>query len=119
MEDWEIDFKWLEVRHKVKRSTQAQSLPDLRTILFLIGLQEYGRVQDSFSKEEKQDLMHVAACSLLETEGYYSFAGRDEDGWPHFEIEKPFKIKGAAEQEKILKKNIIIYFRKLEVGEEE
>lgn len=119
MEDWEIDFKWLEVKHKIKNSTQSDTLPDLRTILFLIGVQELGRVKDSFSKEEKQDLMHVAACSLLEKEGYYTFAGRDEDGWPHFEIGKPFKIKGVAEQEKILKKNIINYFIKLEVEEEE
>ena len=119
MDDWEIDFKWLEVRHKIKSATQSGSLPDLRTVLFLIGVQEFGRVKDSFSKEEKQDLMHIAACSLLEQDGYYTFAGRDEDGWPHFEIGKPFKIKGVAEQEKILKKNIILYFRKLDVQEEE
>jgi len=118
MEDWEIDFKWLEVRHKIKASTASEILPELKSILFLIGVQEYGRIQDSFSKEEKQDLMHVAACTLLEEEGYYKFAGRDEDGWPHFEIAKPFKVKGADEQEKILKKNIIKYFHKLDFEEE-
>ena len=92
---------------------------DLNAVLFLIGVQELGAGKKAFSKEEKQDLMHIAACSLLEQDGYYTFAGRDEDGWPHFEIGKPFKIKGVAEQEKILKKNIILYFRKLDVQEEE
>lgn len=114
MEDWELDFHWLELRHKIQGITRSPTLPDLKAILFLIGIQEYGRVKESFTKEEKRDLMHVAACSLLEKEGYYTFAGRDEDGWPHWEIAKPFKVKGIKEQEQILKRNIINYFKKLD-----
>ena len=113
MEDWELDFYWLQLRHKLKESTQFDNLPDLKAILFLIGVQEYGRVKKSFTKEEKRDLMHVAVCALLEKDGYYSFAGRDEEGWPHWDVEKPFKIKGADEQERILKKNVIEYFKNL------
>ena len=37
----------------------------------------------------------------------------DEEGWPHWDVEKPFKIKGADEQERILKKNVIEYFKNL------
>jgi len=96
-------------------------MPDLKGILFLIGIQEYGRVQESFSKEEKRDLIHVAACSLLENKGFYTFAGRDEDGWPHWEVKKPFNVKGLPEQETILKTSILDYFKKLndENGQEE
>ncbi|MBT8232551.1 MAG: hypothetical protein HKO66_01815 [Saprospiraceae bacterium] len=114
MEDWEIDFHWLKVRHKLKEVMNVDLLPDMKSILFLIGVQEYGRARKDFSKEEKQDLMHVAACALLEKEGYYVFTGRDEDGWPHWDIGIPFKIKGVEEQEKILKRNIIEYFKKLD-----
>jgi hypothetical protein len=114
MEDWEIDFHWLKVRHMLKNVMNIDSLPEMKSILFLIGLQEYGRVSKDFSKEEKQDLIHIAACALLEKEGYYKFTGRDGDGWPHWDIEKPFNIKGHEEQEKILKRNIIDYFKKLD-----
>lgn len=113
MEEWELDFKWLEVRHKLKGVAGSEDLPDLRTILLLIGIQEYGRIKEAFTKEEKQDLMHIAVCTVLEQKGYYRFAGRDEDGWPHWEIDKPFKTKGVDVQEKILKENIIEYFKKL------
>lgn len=113
MEAWEIDFKWLELRHKLKDLTKSNELPDLRAILLLIGIQEYGRIKESFNKEEKQDLMHIAACTLLEQEGYYTFAGRDQDGWPHWNVEKPFKTKGVEFQEKILKQNILNYFKNL------
>ncbi len=114
MEDWELDFLWLQLQHRLKKLTDSSSLPDLKSILFLIGIQEYGTVKKEFTKEEKQDLMHIAACSILEKEGYYKFVGRDEEGWPHWDVVKTFKIKGVNEQEVILKKNIIEYFRKLD-----
>ena len=120
METWELDFNWLQLRHRLKRLTNSPTLPDLKGILFLVGIQEFDRVR-TFTKEEKRDLIHVAACSILEKRGYYSFAGRDEDGWPHWEVEKPFKVKGVKEQETILKTSILEYFIKLdnESGQEE
>lgn len=114
MEDWEIDFKWLELKHKMKSVLDSGSMPDMKSLLFLIGVQELGRMQKEFSKEEKRDLMHVAACALLENDGYYKFEGRDQDGWPHWEVVKPFTIKGVDEQERILKKNMIKYFKNLD-----
>ena len=65
MEDWQLDFEWLRVQHFVKNALGRKDLPDLNSILFLIGIQELGRVQTRFSKEEKQDLMHIAVCRLL------------------------------------------------------
>lgn len=114
MEDWELDFYWLQLQHKLKDIVQSDGMPDIKSILFLIGVQEFGRVKANFTKEEKQDLMHIAACSLLEDDGYYIFAGRDEEGWPHWEIGKPFTMKGVQEQEVLLKKNILKYFKDLD-----
>ncbi len=114
MEEWEYDFEWLRVRHIVKKTTRRDALPDLNGILLLIGVQELGRVQQAFTKEEKQDLMHVAVCRLLSTDGYYSFIGRDEDGWPHYEVVKPLQVKGVKEQEQLLKIKAIEYFKILE-----
>jgi hypothetical protein len=116
MEDWELEFEWLQVRHLVKDTLGRESLPDLNAILFLIGIQELGRWSAKFTKEEKQDLMHIAVCSLLSYDGYYRFIGRDTDGWPHYEAIKPFGEKGVKPQEEYLKGKVIQYFREWKAG---
>lgn len=113
-EEWELDFEWLRVRHLVKDTMQRDNLPDLNAILFLIGIQELGRWEEEFTKEEKQDLMHIAVARLLTYDGYYKFVGRDADGWPHYETNIPFTQKGVKEQELLLKKKVIQYFKELE-----
>ncbi len=114
MEDWELEFEWLRVKHIVKDAFGKKDLPDLQAILFLIGIQELGDLRQDFSKEEKQDLMHIAVCSLLEEKGFFAFKGRDEDGWPHWEQIKALKLKGVEEQERMLKERIIQYFHAME-----
>ena len=83
----------------------------------MIGIQELGRWGDTFSKEEKQDLMHIAACKLLSFDGYYQFEGRDADGWPHYKVLRPLTVKGVGEQAEFLKTKIIQYFKELEAGD--
>lgn len=116
MEEWQLDFEWLRVRHLVKDSMGKKDLPDLQSILYLIGIQELGRWDgdNNFTKEEKQDLMHIAVCTLLEDEGYFKFEGRDQDGWPHWKENITFKVSGLEEQEAFLKKKVIKYFHALE-----
>ena len=76
-------------------------IPDLEGILYLVGINEVGvNPAGKFTKEQKQDLMHVAVCTLLSKEGYYEFTGRD--GWPHF--------KALLLQELLLKECVIKYF---------
>lgn len=117
MEDWEIDFEWLRVQHQVKDSMRRETLPDLNIVLLLIGIQELGRWKKGFSKEEKQDLMHIAVCRLLAEDGYYEFVGRDADGWPHYRQVLEMPSKNTHEQEKLLKLNAVKYFRALEEEE--
>lgn len=114
MESWENDFEWLRVKHLVKNALGREELPDLNGILFLIGIQELGRWDGKFTKEEKQDLMHIAVCRLLEYDEYYEFVGRDADGWPHYKELQPVPIAGLKEQSQLLQKNIIRYFKDLE-----
>lgn len=110
MEEWQLDFEWLRVRHYVKDSLNKDELPSFNTILLLIGVQELGRFQDDFTKEEKQDLMHIAVCRLLSDEGYYEFVGRDEDGWPHYKQLRAYTKTGVKNQEIELKIKMIAYF---------
>lgn len=117
MEEWELDFEWLRVRHLVQDRFKRDTLPDLNAILFLIGIQELGRWKKEFSKEEKQDLMHIAVCRLLSYDGYYQFAGRDADGWPHWEQLRTVPKRDLREQELLLQMYVIRYFKDLEQEE--
>jgi hypothetical protein len=84
--------------------------PDLETILFLIGIQETGMIKEKITKEQKQDMMHVAVCMLLTPSGYYEMERVDEDGWPHFKQLKAMPDMNAFEQENFLKDHILLYF---------
>lgn len=84
--------------------------PDVETILFLIGMQELGDIKEKFTKEQKQDLMHIAVCSLLSPSGYYELESVDADGWPHYKQLKAMPDMNAIEQENFLKDHILLYF---------
>lgn len=84
--------------------------PDMEAILFLIGIQEFGEIRKKFSKEQKQDLMHVAVCSLFAQSGFYELERVDEDGWPHFRQLKALPVMSLIDQENFLKDHILLYF---------
>src|SRR5215470_20093545 len=77
--------------------------PDVEALLFLIGIQEFGDVREKFTKEQKQDLIHVAVCKLLSQSGYYELEKIDEEGWPHFRQLKPVPEMNMSDQENLLK----------------
>ncbi len=88
--------------------------PDLETVLFLIGIQEFGDIRPKFTKEQKQDLMHIAVCSLLSQSGYYEIHGVDKDGWPHFRQLKTMPDMTMIEQENFIKDHVLLYFEQHE-----
>ena len=100
---WRLEAKLLE---------RFGKKPDLESILFLIGMQETGFLKSKISKEQKQDLMHVAVCSLLAESGYYLLDRKDDDGWPHFKQLKEIPQYNLIEQEHFLKDHILLYFEK-------
>ena len=100
---WKLEAKLLE---------RFGKKPDLEAVLFLIGMQETGFVKTKVSKEQKQDLMHVAVCTLLSQSGYYLLEGKDEDGWPHYKQLKEIPSLHVAEQENFLKDHVLLYFEK-------
>lgn len=88
--------------------------PDMETVLFLIGIQEFGDIKEKFTKEQKQDLMHIAVCSLLSKSGYYELESVDADGWPHFKQLKAMPDMNMIEQENFLKDHVLLYFEEKE-----
>ncbi len=111
METWLHEFEWTRVRHLVKDTLGITALPDLNAVLFLIGIQELGVIKPNFSKEEKQDLMHLGVCRLLSYDDYYEFVGRDDDGWPHYKLLARPLVQGERTQELLLKEKAIQYFQ--------
>jgi len=88
--------------------------PDLDAILYLIGMQELQYFSEKISKEQKQDLMHVAVCTILTPSGYYELEVTDVEGWPHFKQLKPLPELGLREQEEFLKDHVLLYFEQQE-----
>ncbi|TAH21612.1 MAG: hypothetical protein EAZ08_02590 [Cytophagales bacterium] len=86
--------------------------PDLNGVLFMIGVQELGKGIKNFTKEEKQDLMHIAICKVLSLSGFYQLEGLDEAGWPHWKLVKKLPFFDLLGQEKVLKLHVIEYFNK-------
>jgi len=104
-QEWDILLDKLE-RMMEKRPS------DLNSVLYLIGVQELGKGHRFFTKEEKQDLMHIAICKVLSFSGIYELEGTDQDGWPHWKLVQPLPFVNLLEQEKLLKAHVIEYFEK-------
>ena len=108
----EREKKFLALRKNLQE--KFGKAPDMNAMLFLIGVRELGKIQDSFTKEEKQDLMHIATCRLLSDKGYFSLEGLDDEGWPHWVQTKKIPVMTIEEQEDLLKECIINYFDRLD-----
>ena len=103
----------MEVSEKIKLQHDWQSLldtiennigkrpSDLNSVLFLIGVQELGQGIKVFTKEQKQDLMHIAICKLLSYGDFYTLKGHDAEGWPHWELTKKLPSFDTLSQEKL------------------
>ncbi len=109
----DLQPRWWKLEEKLMQRFEKK--PDVETILFLIGVQELGDINTKFSKEQKQDLMHVAVCTVLLPSGYYEMEGVDEEGWPHFKQLKSMPDMNAFEQEAFLKDHILLYFQNHEL----
>ena len=104
----DLQVRWWNLEAKLVERFGRK--PDMEAILFLIGMQETGFIRKDITKEQKQDLMHVAVCSLLIPGGYYEHEGTDADGWPHFRQLKEMPVMSPAEQENFLKDFVLHYF---------
>jgi hypothetical protein len=107
--DLDLERQWQKLLRKIEMQLGVRP-KDLNAVLFLIGVQELGQGSRSFTREEKQDLLHIAACKVLSLAGYYSLEGRDEDGWPHWKASGKLPHLSLGEQEKLLKMCVIDYF---------
>jgi hypothetical protein len=106
----DLQVRWWALESKILERFGKK--PDMEAVLFLIGINETGFIQEKITKEQKQDLMHVAVCTVLSQSGYYIMEGKDEEGWPHFKQIKELPVYNMIEQENFLKDHVLLYFEK-------
>jgi hypothetical protein len=105
----EINKKWSELQDRIAEDFDTEK-PDIKVMLFLIGVQELGQGPRKFSKRQKEELMHVANCRLLSMMGFYELEGLDQDGWPHWKLVNTIPNYTLLEQEMLMRSLIINYF---------
>lgn len=108
--DEQLKNRWEKVvTHLSDQFADGETL-DLDAIIYLIGVQEYGKVHRKFQKDEKLNLMHIAICRLLEPYGFYEFDYVDKEGWPHYKVKEELPPLKAGEQSVLMKEAIVNYF---------
>ena len=113
--DEQLKIRWEKVVNTLSNQfSQGEDL-DLDSIIYLIGVQELGKVKSVFPKDEKVNLMHIAICRLLEPYGYYEFEFFDNDGWPHYKVKEELPPLKAGEQSILMKDAIVNYFLEKEL----
>ena len=105
-----LHVQWNNLLEKLQ-TVIGKKPADLNGVLFLIGVQELGKGTLNFTKEQKQDLMHVGICRVLSLSGYYEFRGEDSDGWPHWELVQPLPHGDLLAQESLLRMHVLEYFK--------
>lgn len=109
-----VNSEWIKLQSWIMENFEMEK-PDIKVMLFLIGVQELGKGPTKFSKREKEELMHIATCRLFSSMGFYELRGLDQDGWPHWDLVKPIPNYTLLEQEMIIKSLIIDYFEEQEI----
>ncbi len=113
--DEQLKEDWDRVVQFMSAKFGGGELLNLEAIVYLIGVQELGKGSQSFKKDDKINLMHIAICRLLAPFGYYKFDFIDQDGWPHYQTLKELPPLKSGEQTVLLKEAVVMYFRELEI----
>ncbi len=109
----ELKEKWNVLVKKLTNKFADGDELNMDGIIYLIGVQELGQGHQTFKKDEKVNLMHIAICKLLEPYGYYEFDYFDDDSWPHYKTLTALPNLKPGEQTVLMKEAIVHYFENL------
>ena len=108
----EFEEQWQLLVAKLSKQFAGGDKLQIDAILYLIGVQELGKGNLDFTKDDKINLMHIAVCTVLEPYQYYKFTHRDDEGWPHYELVKKLPNLNADQQTEFIQSAIVNYFVK-------
>lgn len=106
--DPDFELRWSKLMNNL--SERFGEPPEMDAILFMIGVQELGKLHVSFNKHQKIDLLHIAICTLLEPYGYYTYEGRDGDDWPHWKATEKLPHLKPMQQNLLMRQALVNYF---------
>ena len=115
--DLPLKKRWEQVVEILSNQFSEGEDLDLDAIIYLIGVQELGKIHKEFKKDEKLNLMHIAICRLLEPYGFYEFDYFDNEGWPHYKVKETLPPLKSGEQSVLMKEAIVNYFIEKELIE--
>ena len=112
MRDELLKKRWETLQNRLSTQFADGDTMELDAIIYLVGVQELGKPQAKFKKDDKVNLIHIGICTLLEPYGFYEFDFVDEDGWPHFNNISKLPVLKAGEQTVLMKEALVSYFLK-------
>lgn len=107
--------RWNSVLDFLTEKFSETETIDIEGVLYLVGLQELGKIHQRFKKDDNINIIHIGICTVLEPFGYYSFDFYDDDGWPHFKLLEELPVLKPGEQSVLMKEAIVDYFLEKEV----
>ena len=108
--DQQLKDRWEQLLTRLTDQFSETEKIEIEGILYLIGLQELGKIHQSFKKDDNVNIIHIGICTVLEPFGYYAFDFYDDDGWPHFVLLEELPVLKPGEQTVLMKEAIVDYF---------
>ena len=102
--------RWEELIQRLSDTFSDAEAVEMEGVLYLIGLQELGKIHQQFKKDDNVNIIHIGICTVLEPFGYYRFDFYDNDGWPHFVLVEELPVLKPGEQAILMKEAIVDYF---------
>ena len=101
--------RWEELIQRLSDTFSDAEAVEMEGVLYLIGLQELGKIHQQFKKDDNVNIIHIGICTVLEPFGYYRFDFYDDDGWPHFVLVEELPVLKPGEQAILMKEAIVDY----------
>ena len=108
--DQQLKDRWEQLIAQLTNQFSETEEIEIEGILYLIGLQELGKIHHRFKKDDNVNIIHIGICTVLEPFGYYAFDFYDDDGWPHFVLLEELPVLKPGEQTVLMKEAIVDYF---------
>lgn len=108
--DEQLKRRWNDLVERLSDLFSDADALEMEGVLYLIGLQELGKIHKNFKKDDNVNIIHIGICTVLEPFGYYRFDFYDDDGWPHFVLEEELPVLKPGEQTILMKEAIVDYF---------
>lgn len=112
LDQFQIEKEWQEYSIKIQEHF-GKSL-SLEGILLFIGLREIGSADTNLDKDTKEHLIDIGMCTVLAQSGYFVLVGKNEDGFPVYQIQEKTPKMSIKEQETLLKQHIVAYLKSID-----